>query len=96
MTFAGLGSLPAHAGPAPCSRLPPSVRIGIVTATYLPSRNGVATSTALYVQGLRERGHEVRVFAPRHPVMPAREDGVYRLNSSFAGRGRWARRPITR
>lgn len=61
------------------------MRIGIITATYLPSRNGVATSTALYVRGLRERGHEVRVFAPRHPLMPAREDGVYRLNSSFLG-----------
>ncbi|WP_415787518.1 glycosyltransferase family 4 protein [Deinococcus saxicola] len=61
------------------------MKIGIMTATYLPSRNGVATSTALYVRGLRERGHEVRVFAPRHPLMPAREDGVYRLNSSFLG-----------
>ncbi|WP_102125275.1 glycosyltransferase family 4 protein [Deinococcus planocerae] len=61
------------------------MRIGIVTATYLPSRNGVATSTALYVRGLRERGHDVRVFAPRHPQEPVREEGVYRLNSSFAG-----------
>ena len=61
------------------------MRIGIVTATYLPSRNGVATSTALYARGLRERGHEVRIFAPRHPQAPAREEGVYRLNSSFAG-----------
>ena len=61
------------------------MRIGIITATYLPSRNGVATSTALYVRGLRERGHDVRVFAPRHPLMPEREDGVYRLNSSFLG-----------
>ncbi|WP_288403220.1 glycosyltransferase family 4 protein [uncultured Deinococcus sp.] len=61
------------------------MRIGIVTATYLPSRNGVATSTALFARGLRERGHEVLVFAPRHPQMPPHEDGVYRLNSSFAG-----------
>jgi glycosyltransferase involved in cell wall biosynthesis len=61
------------------------VRIGIVTATYLPSRNGVATSTALYARGLRDRGHDVRIFAPRHPLMPPREDGVYRLNTSFAG-----------
>ncbi len=63
-----------------------TVRIGIVTATYLPSRNGVATSTALFVQGLRDRGHEVRVFAPRHPQAPRDpEPGVYRLNASFAG-----------
>ncbi|MVN86959.1 glycosyltransferase [Deinococcus sp. HMF7620] len=61
------------------------MRVGIVTATYLPSRNGVATSTALFARGLRERGHDVRIFAPRHPQMPPHEDGVYRLNSSFAG-----------
>ena len=57
-----------------------------MTATYLPSRNGVATSTALFAQGLRERGHEVRVFAPRHPQATGdAEPGVYRLNASFAG-----------
>lgn len=61
------------------------MRIGIVTATYLPSKNGVATSTALFARGLRDRGHEVRIFAPRHPLMPDHEEGVYRLNSSFAG-----------
>ncbi|MFB9992992.1 glycosyltransferase family 4 protein [Deinococcus oregonensis] len=61
------------------------MRIGIVTATYQPSRNGVATSTALFAAGLRDRGHEVSVFAPRHPLMPPHERGVYRLNSSFAG-----------
>ncbi|UBV42163.1 glycosyltransferase family 4 protein [Deinococcus taeanensis] len=61
------------------------MRVGIVTATYLPSRNGVATSTALFARGLRDRGHEVRLFAPRHPLMPPHEEGVYRLNSSFAG-----------
>jgi glycosyltransferase involved in cell wall biosynthesis len=43
------------------------MRIGIVTATYVPSKNGVATSTALFAQGLRALGHEVRVFAPKHP-----------------------------
>ena len=61
------------------------MRIGIVTATYLPSRNGVATSTALFARGLRERGHEVRVFAPRHPQQGPDEGGLYRLNASFAG-----------
>ncbi|GAA5513541.1 alpha-monoglucosyldiacylglycerol synthase [Deinococcus carri] len=61
------------------------MRIGIVTATYLPSRNGVATSTALYARGLCDLGHEVRIFAPRHPQAPPHEEGVYRLNSSFAG-----------
>lgn len=61
------------------------MRIGIVTATYLPSRNGVATSTALFARGLRERGHEVRIFAPRHPQLAPGEQGVYRLNTSFVG-----------
>ena len=56
-----------------------------MTATYLPSRNGVATSTALYARGLRALGHEVRIFAPRHPQATEPEEGVYRLNSSFAG-----------
>lgn len=55
-----------------------ALRIGIVTATYTPSKNGVATSTALFVRGLRALGHEVRVFAPRHPdEVP--EEGVIRL-----------------
>lgn len=61
------------------------MRIGIVTATYQPSRNGVATSTALYARGLRERGHDVRIFAPRHPQQRGAEPGVYRLNASFSG-----------
>ncbi|MDO4263224.1 MAG: glycosyltransferase [Deinococcus sp.] len=64
------------------------MRIGIVTATYPPSRNGVATSTALFVRGLRALGHEVRVFAPRHPAQYRQpgwvEEGeVYRLPTSF-------------
>ncbi len=54
------------------------MRIGIVTATYTPSRNGVATSTSLFVDGLRRLGHTVRVFAPHHPkAVPAQ--GVIRL-----------------
>lgn len=83
-----IGALPvgSRIGRKPYQGYTPGiVRIGIVTATYLPSRNGVATSTALYARGLRERGHEVRIFAPRHPQQPPHEEGVYRLNSSFAG-----------
>ncbi|RTR27771.1 glycosyltransferase [Deinococcus radiophilus] len=64
------------------------MRIGIVTATYPPSKNGVATSTALFVRGLRALGHDVRVFAPRHPAQHRRPDWaeegeVYRLPTSF-------------
>jgi 1,2-diacylglycerol 3-alpha-glucosyltransferase len=60
------------------------LRIGIVTATYRPSRNGVATSTSMYVQGLRALGHEVRVFAPTHPEATS-DDGVYRMPSTGLG-----------
>jgi 1,2-diacylglycerol 3-alpha-glucosyltransferase len=60
------------------------MRIGIVTATYTPARNGVATSTALFVQGLRGLGHEVRVFAPWHPEAKD-EPGVVRLPALRAG-----------
>lgn len=52
--------------------------IGIVTATYAPSRNGVATSTTLFARGLRALGHRVRVFAPAHPAA-APEPDVVRL-----------------
>lgn len=55
-----------------------------MTATYLPSRNGVATSTALFARGLRALGHEVRLFAPHHPRARA-EEGVYRLPSTLLG-----------
>ncbi|AWN22383.1 lipopolysaccharide biosynthesis protein [Deinococcus irradiatisoli] len=61
------------------------MRIGFVTTTYLPSRNGVATSTALFAQGLRELGHEVNIYAPNHPARPPAEPGVYRLPSTMMG-----------
>jgi 1,2-diacylglycerol 3-alpha-glucosyltransferase len=54
------------------------VKVGIVTATYTPSRNGVATSTALFALGLRRLGHDVRIFAPDHPAAVP-EAGVFRL-----------------
>lgn len=61
------------------------MRIGFVTTTYLPSRNGVATSTALFAQGLRELGHEVDIYAPNHPARPPAEEGVHRLPSTMMG-----------
>lgn len=62
-----------------------ALTIGIVTATYAPSRNGVATSTALFVRGLRALGHTVRVFAPQHPDAVAEPD-VVRLPGLRAAR----------
>jgi 1,2-diacylglycerol 3-alpha-glucosyltransferase len=56
------------------------LRIGIVTATYLPSKNGVAISTHLLVEGLRALGHEIRLFAPHYPNAKA-TPGVYRMPS---------------
>ncbi|AFZ68479.1 glycosyltransferase family 4 protein [Deinococcus peraridilitoris] len=59
------------------------MRIGIVTATYLPSKNGVATSTALFARGLRALGHEVRIFAPDHPQRGREEADIFRLPSTM-------------
>lgn len=43
------------------------MRILFCTDTYPPQVNGVSVVTALSVQGLRERGWEVEVIAPRYP-----------------------------
>jgi 1,2-diacylglycerol 3-alpha-glucosyltransferase len=57
------------------------LRIGIFTDTYAPQVNGVAVSLQLVVQGLREAGHEVTVFAPRFPGYKDKEPKVYRIPS---------------
>jgi 1,2-diacylglycerol 3-alpha-glucosyltransferase len=43
--------------------------------------NGVSISLQLLVQGLREAGHEVTVFAPRFPGYKDEEPKVYRIPS---------------
>lgn len=43
------------------------MRILFCTDTYPPQVNGVSVVTALSVQGLRERGWDVEVIAPRYP-----------------------------
>ncbi|HEY3398978.1 MAG TPA: glycosyltransferase [Armatimonadota bacterium] len=57
------------------------MRIGIFTNTYYPSVNGVAQCVSYYEQGLRERGHEVVVFAPAPEDYDRSQDGenVYRF-----------------
>jgi glycosyltransferase involved in cell wall biosynthesis len=40
------------------------MRIGIFTNTYRPTVNGVAKCVEYYERGLRQRGHEVVIFAP--------------------------------
>lgn len=57
------------------------LRIGMFTDTYAPQVNGVAVSLQLVVQGLRQAGHEVTVFAPRFPGYQDKEPKVYRIPS---------------
>lgn len=54
-----------HLRPPPVRRPP---RVLICTDTYPPQVNGVSVVTALSVVGLRERGWEVAVVAPRYPA----------------------------
>jgi glycosyltransferase involved in cell wall biosynthesis len=43
------------------------MRIVIFQDTYHPTFNGVVVSTDLFVQGLRERGHQVMLVVPHYP-----------------------------
>jgi glycosyltransferase involved in cell wall biosynthesis len=42
-----------------------SLRLAVVTETYPPEINGVALSLARFVEGLRERNHEIQLVRPR-------------------------------
>ena len=42
-----------------------SLRVSVVTETYPPEVNGVATTMSRIVEGLRQRGHDVQVVRPR-------------------------------
>ncbi|HEY3268972.1 MAG TPA: glycosyltransferase [Armatimonadota bacterium] len=57
------------------------LRIAMFTEAYPPIISGVAVATRTLVEGLREMGHTVDVFAPTHPDQPAREKRVVRLPS---------------
>ena len=58
-----------------------SLRIGIFTDTYLPQVNGVAISLHLVSEGLKRRGHQVTIFAPKFPGYKDDEPNVMRLPS---------------
>ena len=45
--------------------MPPSLRIAVVTETYPPEVNGVAMTIARFVDGLRQRQHDVQLVRPR-------------------------------
>ena len=49
-----------------------SLRVSVVTETYPPEVNGVATTVARFVQGLGALNHEVQLVRPRQ----SREDGA--------------------
>ena len=48
--------------------------------TYTPEINGVVNSVLMLKEGLRDRGHEVFVFAPGNPDAPAERD-VFRAHA---------------
>lgn len=57
------------------------MKISLVTDTYLPEINGVTTVLARMRRGLRDRGHQVQVIAPRYPQPGPDDDGVLRRAS---------------
>jgi glycosyltransferase involved in cell wall biosynthesis len=42
-----------------------SLRVAVVTETYPPEINGVALTIAHFVEGLRQRGHDIQLVRPR-------------------------------
>lgn len=55
-----------------------SLRIAVVTETYPPEINGVATSVAQFVEGLRRLGHQIHLVRPRQGRgdAPGRDAGL--------------------
>src|SRR5580765_4018986 len=47
-------------------------RVCIVTETYAPEINGVASTLARLASGMRERGHTVSLVRPRQPAVDVR------------------------
>jgi glycosyltransferase involved in cell wall biosynthesis len=60
-------------------------RIAIVTDTFAPQMNGVARTLERTTHALRNRGHDVRVFAPEDPAAAPEDSRV-----SFPSRPFWA------
>jgi glycosyltransferase involved in cell wall biosynthesis len=57
------------------------MRITLATDTFLPEINGVTTVLAQMRDGLRARGHEVRVLAPNYQALLPDESGIRRLSA---------------
>ena len=58
-----------------------SMKIGIFTNIYKPVINGVVNSISSFKKGLEELGHEVYIFAPKHPNYKDDEKGIFRIES---------------
>lgn len=58
-----------------------SLRIGLFTDTYAPQVNGVSVSLQMISEGLKKRGHQVTIFAPRFPGYKDDQPSVVRLPS---------------
>lgn len=58
-----------------------SLRIGLFTDTFAPQVNGVSVSMQLISEGLKQRGHQVTIFAPRFPGYKDDQSNVMRLPS---------------
>jgi glycosyltransferase involved in cell wall biosynthesis len=54
-----------------------SLRLAVVTETYPPEVNGVAISLSRFVEGLRERNHDIQLIRPRQASseQPSRQAG---------------------
>lgn len=64
-----------------------ALRIALMPSAYAPAVGGVEVLTARLASQLQRRGHEVEVWAPRHPSdLPSREviDGITVRRFSFA------------
>ena len=57
------------------------MKIGIFTNVYKPVINGVVNSISALKQGLEELGHEVYIFAPKHPHYKDNEKRIFRIES---------------
>lgn len=58
-----------------------SLRIGLFTDTYAPQVNGVSVSLQMISEGLKKRGHQVTIFAPKFPGYKDDQPNVMRLPS---------------
>jgi 1,2-diacylglycerol 3-alpha-glucosyltransferase len=53
------------------------MKVALFTDSYLPTIDGVVNAVLTIKEGLKERGHEVLIFAPEHEDSPREENTVY-------------------